>query len=355
MNSIELPDILFITVDALRRDRMAPYGRNLMPTVAHLLKEGVAFDRCMATAPWTGASVASMFTGLWPRQHGFLANRPREGWGQTCSSLRSDVRVLAEILQDAGYHTMCAQGNCGFLIPQFGVHRGFREYAVWDKWWWRGTAREEMRALVHALRYEGISRYVRFTRHRVARRFRLCRLPRRLPMQDGETLVRVALRMLGRAPCETPVFLWVNFMETHDPYWVPRKWEPDPGSIREVRPVHLRPHLYPDDDLPENEKLYVRRRYDATVRYVDYCINKLLRSWQLVRRKRSRLTLFTSDHGEEFWEHGDNRRDPLYYSRGVAHGHTLFNELLRVPLINGRRTRGLEHVTFEGRIGRGTH
>lgn len=75
MRPKDLPDILLISVDTMRRDCMAPYGKDLMPTATRLLEEGVAFDRCVATGRWTGASFGSVFTGLWPRQHGLLSNR----------------------------------------------------------------------------------------------------------------------------------------------------------------------------------------------------------------------------------------------------------------------------------------
>lgn len=331
----DLPDILLVSVDTMRRDRMAPYGQDLMPTATSLLEEGVAFDQCIAPAPWTGASFGSLLTGLWPRQHGLLANRSREGAPQSRSPLRSDVRVLAEMLRDAGYHTLCAQANIGFMVPSFGVHRGFAEYAVWSKNWWRGPMREEWRWLLHALQYEGLRKYVRFTLHRLAERANRNRVPRRAPMQAGETILQVALRMLRRAPEGKPVFLWVNFMDMHDPYCVPKGWEGDRDNSVKTRPVHLRPHGYPEEHLSDEDKRHARRCYDATARYTDHCLGGLLARWERARRSRTRgrLTVFTSDHGEEFWDHGDTSRDPLFYTRGVAHGHTLYGELIHVPLV----------------------
>ena len=333
MRSRDLPDILFVSVDTMRRDCMAPYGRDLMPAATRLLEEGVAFDNCFAAAPWTGSSFGSMFTGLWPRQHGCLVNILRRGMSPTRAPLRRDVPLLAEMLQQAGYFTICTQANHGYLGPSFGFARGFDEYLAW--YWDRRVRRptRTMQFLARSLRFAGPWQLARFMASWVrTRHLRLFRLPHRVPMQDGDAIGRTAARFLGRSPPGRPVFLWVNFIDVHMPYTAPRKWMPRFEHGR-AKPVHLDPSQYLDDDLDEADKQYIRLRYDGAARYVDACIADLLNIWRLVRGRRSRLTLFASDHGEEFWEHGDDRRDVMYYGRGVGHGHTLFNEQLRVPLV----------------------
>jgi len=69
MNSEGRPEILIVSVDTLRRDRMAPYGEDFMPTARRLLQQGMAFDRCVTAAPWTYPSFCSMIVGLWLREH----------------------------------------------------------------------------------------------------------------------------------------------------------------------------------------------------------------------------------------------------------------------------------------------
>lgn len=85
----EFPDILFISVDTMRRDCMAPYGKDQMPEATRLLEEGVAFDKCVATSSWTAPSFGSVFTGLWPREHGCLGNETR---GVPRTALRHDAQ-----------------------------------------------------------------------------------------------------------------------------------------------------------------------------------------------------------------------------------------------------------------------
>ena len=335
MRPKDLPDILFISVDAMRRDCMAPYGMDLMPEATRLLSGGVAFDRCVAAAPWTGASFGSMFTGLWPRQHGFQVNLHHRGSPMQISPLKPDARLLSEMLKSAGYHTICSQGNAGCCGPEFGMSRGFDEYHLWEKLDWRpqGWDREKQ-ALKHALAYGGLARYARLTLYRFGKRFEKRDLPDRSPMETAPGIVDAAAAMLRRSPGEKPVFLWVNFMDMHEPFFLSRRWErllsrPHP----ETRRVHLSPKFCFDERLDEQDKAYMKDRYRLIARTVDRGIRRLLATWGACRRKRSRLTIFVSDHGEEFWDHGTDIASDCEYRRGIGHGHTLFGELVNIPWV----------------------
>ncbi len=331
----DLPDILFISVDAMRRDCMAPYGADLMPAATRLLFEGVAFDRCVSAAPWTGSSFGTIFTGLWPRRHGFLVSLRRRGGPMKISPLGPDARLLAEMLKAAGYHTMCSQGNGGCCIAQFGIDRGFDEYAVWEKFdpRFQGWANER-RMLRRVLAFGGLSRYARLALYRLRRTRDRRGLPDRSPVETAPGIADAALSLLRRAPSDKPAFLWANFMDMHEPYCLPPRLErtlvPPPGGARRV---HLAPAFCFDEALDERDKDYMRSRYDLTAQQVNKGMNMLLDRWAACRRKRPRLTVFVSDHGEEFWDHGTDIRNESYDARGVSHGHTLFGELIDVPWI----------------------
>ncbi len=329
MRTSDRPDVLLISVDTMRRDCMAPYGHDLMPEATRLLQEGLAFDRCVAAAPWTGPSFGTMLSGLWSRQHGCLANEPRRGAAAKRSPLSPAARTLAEMLHDAGYHTICIQGNTGYLGPGCGFEKGFDEYVVWVADRFSPQPVGGIEKHLRALRFAGLRVYLKYLAARERRR------PWQQPvMRRAGSLARAAARRVRRAPRGRPLFLWINFMDMHEPYCAPRRWMPPSEAPGKVRLVHLRPATKSlKKRLTEADKQYVRRRYHNTARYVNACMAGLITRWAGWRSARSTMTVFTSDHGEEFWDHGDNRADPLYYRRGVGHGHTLFSEQLRVPLV----------------------
>ena len=335
MPSTDRPDILFITVDTMRRDCMAPYGPDLMPTATRLLAGGTAFDRAVAPAPWTGSSFGSILSGLWPRRHGCMNHTPRRGGPTTRAPLADDVRLLSEMLHDSGYHTACCQGNYGFLGPGLGFARGFDEYFVWhwDTSKRLGSLGREVRWLGDALAHGHLFRHLAYAAFRLMGRSGRRFLQRRPPMSEGGTLVRQARRLLHRAPDEQPVFLWVNLMDLHVPHTAPRKWMPPAEAPGGVKPFHLHPRTHLDEQMTDADRAYVRKRYENSARYADHCIASLLDRWPRRRGERPRLTVFASDHGEEFWDHGTDRADPTFYNCGSGHGHTLFGELIHVPFI----------------------
>jgi arylsulfatase A-like enzyme len=113
-------------------------------------------------------------------------------------------------------------------------------------------------------------------------------------------------------------FLMVHFMDPHLPYREPKRYrslwakEP-PETLGEEfhRNTVLRYRLEASD------REYVVDRYDGSIRYVDDEVGRLLEGLE-----EDDIVIFFSDHGEEFWEHG-----------GFEHGHTLYDEVIRVPLV----------------------
>src|SRR4029453_17962013 len=115
------PNVLLVTIDTLRADRVGCYGHAAAstPTLDALAARGVRFATAVAHVPLTGPSHASLLTGLGPLGHGF-----RDNGGFT---LAPAVKTAAEIFKDAGYRT--AAFVSGFpLDRRFGFQRGFETY-----------------------------------------------------------------------------------------------------------------------------------------------------------------------------------------------------------------------------------
>ncbi len=114
-------NLLLITLDATRLDRLGCYGNERIetPNLDRLASEGIMFSRAVATAPTTLPSHASMMTGLYPYHHGARANG--------AFALGKAHRTLAEVLAEQGY-TTGAVVSAFVLDARFGLDRGFDHY-----------------------------------------------------------------------------------------------------------------------------------------------------------------------------------------------------------------------------------
>jgi arylsulfatase A-like enzyme len=279
------PDVVLVTLDTTRADRLSTYGypRATSPNLDALAEDAVVFERAWAPSSWTLPSHASLFTGRVPSGHGArydpegslvldrgLEQKIPEGF--RAEGLDPDARTLAELLSGAGY---AAAGFVAgpWMKELFGLGRGFGH---WDD--------------------EGIERV----------RGRL-----------GGDVTDAAIAWLedrfaedARAGGRTPFFLFANYYDPHGPYLPPttHRWlfaaPPPPG-------VPLR-------KTPKR----VAALYDAEIRYADDQLGRLLDFLRQHGRYEDAIVIVTSDHGELFGENGR-----------FGHGAFLSEEELRIPLV----------------------
>ena len=124
------PNILIIVVDSLRADHMSCYGyrRNTTPAIDRLAAEGCLFENAISAAPFSPASYASLFSNLYPHQHGVN--------GDTVRVWPNHFTRLAEKMKDNGYFTFGVSNN-DFVSKQCNSIQGFDDYAdVWDPGWY---------------------------------------------------------------------------------------------------------------------------------------------------------------------------------------------------------------------------
>ena len=114
------PNLVFVLVDTLRPDWLAPYGyqANTSPELARWAERGVLFERARAQSSWTKVSMASTMTALWPRSHGVT---------DISDGLAEGALTVAEVLSESGYATYAVQTN-GWLHQSFGFNQGFDSY-----------------------------------------------------------------------------------------------------------------------------------------------------------------------------------------------------------------------------------
>ena len=283
------PPVVLITVDTLRADHVlgdSP-ARVPTPTLDALAADSVVFTQARSAAPWTKPALATLLTGLSPLVHGMTNRRAR---------MPEEVETLAERLHAAGYKT----GGVGLnahLERAFRFDQGFDDYAF--------PARPDY----------GIGLGARV----LARLF-----PTRFPgVFPNTTAIAEAAEAWIRAHAREPFFLWLHVLDPHWPYEPPAEWLDDPEAqprrwgepemVTDVQAGNTKPG--------QAERERVAELYAGEVRYVDAELARVLATLRELGLYERALIVFASDHGEEFWEHGH-----------YEHGHTLYDEVLRVPL-----------------------
>ncbi len=273
-NSAEpaIRNVVFIVVDTLRRDHLAVYGyeRDTSPSIDALANGGVRFDRAYATAGWTSPSVASMLTGLYPSGHGVV--RPS-------TALSDEIPTLAEALRFSGFATAAIVSN-HILGKRWGFARGFDSF-------------DETNLKLH----KGVS-------------------------TGGVTASSIAtLERLSAG--DAPFFLFVHYFDPHYNYQRHDEFGFAParaGRLEGGEDITLLRDLA--GGVTQRELTFLRDLYDGEIRYTDAGIGRLLAALRSRGHFDDTLIVFAADHGEEFLERG-----------WLGHTRTLYDELVRVPLI----------------------
>ena len=304
-------NIILLTIDTLRSDRVGFLSHNdpsLTSNLDRLAHRGVIFTHCFAQSSWSRPSFASLLTSLYPSQHGAQRNFPRRGEPAVIdNALDPAVTTWPEFLQRHGYHTACFQGNAE-LAPSRGLARGF-DFYCWDE---MGKAYPLYR-LFNRL----IGRWISGIRTDDA-------------IPSAPQVFSYASSWL-EGNNYRPFFLWINFMDLHQPYYEPPGlW--DWRHSKSIDPAILAPAKYPRL-LSLDERCQVISLYEDKIAFLDGYIGMLMEILEEQGLLDDSILVFMSDHGEEFWDHGDQFDDPYFYHRGVSHGHTLYNEQMHVPLL----------------------
>lgn len=289
----QAPNVLLLVLDTVRAFNLSAYGYHLptTPVLDTLSAHGVRFGRAYSTAPWTLPSHSSMFTGRW-------AHEMPASW-QT--PLDTSDSTLAEVLAGRGYRTGAVVANLAYTSRWTGLDRGFAHYAA------------------HEISLPQILRTGAFTRKLYNTRPFKDFLPpawRDYRRKTGREVSDALLAWLDRTP-DRPFFAFLNYLDAHDPYLPQAPFDTAFSTVVYPPPP---PPIYGGqhkDDRPR-----AMRPYDQAIAYLDAELGRLLDG--LARRGllEHTLVIVTSDHGEEFGEHG-------FY----GHGHTLYQPALAVPLI----------------------
>jgi arylsulfatase A-like enzyme len=248
----EKPNILLITIDTLRRDRLGCYGYSLntSPFIDRLAGEGVVFKHTVTPIPLTDPSHASILTSLHPLTHQVMKN---SSW------LNSRVETTAEVLKENGYYTIGAVA-VRHLAAKYNFSQGFDSFSdQWDPNFrdWKGKP------------------YIKGDFQRVAK--------------SVNNSLKEQIENYLEKHKNKPLFIWAHYYDPHYPY-IDR------------------------EDIVLNVKRKQWIQYDKEVRYTDNHIGKLYRFLEEKGLTQKLVTCITADHGEQLGEHGYGAQHVDFYS-----------------------------------------
>lgn len=302
---MDRPDILVLILDSLRVDRVSGYGHTHLttPHLDELADRSTRFASAVTPAPWTLPSHCSMFTGLFPSEHGVT-----NGFLDRSVELNDTHRTIVEELADSGYLTAGFSNN-PWVGQLSDLHRGFDEFVEWDLEVSRSgpasTHPRTGRILSRGHRLLGLlSRQPIFL---LKRRFFTTRL-----------VDRATKWLTWAAEQPDPSFTFLNLMEAHSPYFPPRR------TFRDLsfdEPTFLEPRILNTKllayvmgkaDLSIAQRRRILEYYDASVRYQDEQVGRLIGHLNNLGTLEDTLVVVTSDHGKTLGEYARGGTPPHY-------------------------------------------
>ena len=266
-------NVVLISLDTLMPERMGTYGggRPNTPRIDSLAKRSLVFDNAYTTSPWTLPGHASMLTGRYPSSISHVGME---------ESLYVSAPLLSNTFKKAGYKTAAVTGG-GFCSADRGFDRGFDFFE---------SVIKETQGL-------------------------------------NTAVDRVTDWM--RTHQEQPFFFFFHTFAVHAPF-IDRRYVEDleGGRFRQVFTKDGDPELAKqlccrDMEVTVEEREFILALYDGGIARADEMVGRIVDKLDELGILDDTIVIITSDHGEGFWRHAH---------RG-GHGHTLYDELLRIPFI----------------------
>jgi len=280
----DAPNVILIVMDTLRADRTSAYGyaRETTPALERLAARGLLYDQAISASSWTWPSTASILTGLHPLEHGVQ--------DESSCHLAESLTTLPEVLQERGWSTAAWSANL-LIVPDKGFAQGFEHFE-------------------HA----------------------------RGSMLPSKLLMPAALEWIERRGDER-FFLYLQMLDPHSPLdpspEMRARFAPDVPddfsrwAIEEYKWDLIETCGFTDDGgidtdacVPPEHQRYISDLYDACIASGDHWLGVLLDRLEALGLDENTVVIFTSDHGEEMFEHGQ-----------LSHSQCLFQGSVRVPLV----------------------
>jgi arylsulfatase A-like enzyme len=312
-------NVLLILIDTLRKDHMSlyGYGKDTTPHIKKYFGEGMWFARAFAQSSHTKPSTASLLTSLYVSSHNM---------SRLTTGLPAESVTAAEVFKSLGYNTAMFSVN-SFVSPFFGFDQGVDYFFAYHP-------REITSMGLYNMLFKVERNPLWITRRLSKAALRLVdRLDvRRLTMPGTERKVSDesatdALLQWLEDNREERFFAYIHYLGPHSPYDPPPPYDelyiPHPNAMRPINPKFG--GFLPFSEakpIPREELENMVGQYDGEINLIDDQIGRIAKKLGDLKLDRKTLVIITADHGEEFYDH-----------KGWLHGHSLYNEVIGVPLL----------------------
>lgn len=304
-NKTEIPkdyNVLLISIDTLRADHLGVYGyfRNISPNIDELAKDSIVFKNAISQASWTLPSHISIITSKYPPEiYPYNLSLISDNWSYIIPLAEKAYlshKNMASLLKDNGYSTAGFISN-GWVASKFGLDEGFDTYD------------ESLMDILN----------------------------------PSENITPKVLNWL-ETNTKNKFFLFIHYNDVHCPYY----------PLPQFRNFYLLyngelnlSYLCKEDDFASYLNFTTREEaskseevkriigsYDDTIKQVDYFIGEILSKLKKLNIYEKTIIIILSDHGETLYDHTGSKFFANEYPGGyISHGYSLFDEVLRIPLI----------------------
>jgi arylsulfatase A-like enzyme len=307
----ERPNLLLISIDSLRQDVFYEYAeRFASPTLRDFVAGGRRFRDAYTTFTHSLPSHASMFTGLYPPEHGAVLFAQPDG-PPVGSPLAAGVRTLAESLGEAGYETVAILSNA-WVGPPFGLEKGFETYFNY------GIARQVGYFDPALATFASVvGPYLRYAQARW--------------LGTLHPNSRLFLQWLRSRDPSRPFFAFLHYIEMHTPNAPPAQHRerfcrgPYAGLDGTQMLQRIEARAFSEREMPAVRE-HLRNLHFAALAQMDEFVSPALEELARGGWLEDTLVALVSDHGEDLYGKADT-----YGKSHVYQGSTRIPFVLRVP------------------------
>jgi arylsulfatase A-like enzyme len=270
-------NLIVILIDTVRSDHLRPYNpasRVVADQLGRIAADATVFERAWVQENWTKPSTATLLTGLYPTTHQTKTET---------NKVPDSVSLASQHFRGQGFATAAFIAN-GYVSGKFGFERG------WDTW----------------------TNYVREGK-----------------ANRAQFVADDVIAWLDKRPKDKRFFLYVHTIDPHVPYMPPREYlakyddAPYSGLVVGTETAQILEKIKTGAFRPnDRDKRRLEALYDGEISYHDDHLARMFAAFESAGLLDDSLVVITSDHGEEFFDHGS-----------VGHGHSMYEELLHVPLL----------------------